>query len=140
MWLDRLRQDVRYALRSCARTPLFTATAGLSLAIGIGADTAVFSVANGILLKSPVGVVEPDRLVDISVQEGRSFGVDQVSYPNFLDIREQTTTLDDLYGYEPFAEPMSLSGPNGAERIFGHKVTTNYFAVLGVRPAVGRVF
>jgi putative ABC transport system permease protein len=140
MRLDHLRQDARYALRSFARSPLFTLTAVLSLAIGIGADTAVFSVANGLLLRPPSGVTAPDRLVDISGTEGGAFGVEQVSFPNYLDIREQATTIADLYGYEPFAEPMSLTGPDGAERVFGHEVTTNYFAVLGVRAAAGRLF
>ncbi len=93
MWLDHVRQDARYALRSFARSPLFTLTAVLSLAIGIGADTAVFSVANALLLRSPSGVNEPDRLVDISVVEGGAFGIDEVSFPNYLDIR--ASGLDD---------------------------------------------
>ncbi|MGH9383404.1 MAG: ABC transporter permease [Vicinamibacterales bacterium] len=92
------------------------------------------------MLRPPSTVADPDRLVDISVSEGRSFGVDQVSFPNYVDIRERATTIADLYGYEPFAEPMSLAGSDGAERIFGHKVTTSYFAVLGVRAAAGRFF
>jgi predicted permease len=132
--------DVRYALRSFARSPLFTGTAVLSLAIGIGADTAVFSVANALLLRPPAGVNEPDRLVDVSVSEGGSFGIDEVSLPNYLDIRLQASTSAGIYGYSPFPEPMSLSGSDGAERVFGHKVTTNYFEVLGVGAAAGRLF
>ena len=140
MWLEHLRQDARYALRSFARSPLFTCTAVLSLAIGIGADTAVFSVANALLLRSPSGVNEPDRLVDISVAEGGSFGIDEVSFPNYLDIRLQASTIVDVYGYAPFPAPMSVSVSDGAERVFGHKVTTNYFDVLGVGAAAGRLF
>ena len=140
MWLEHLRQDARYASRSFARSPLFTLTAVLSLAIGIGADTAVFSVANALLLRSPSGVNEPDRLVDISVAEGGSFGIDEVSFPNYLDIRLQASTIGDVYGYAPFPEPMSVSVSDGAERVLGHKVTTNYFDVLGVGAAAGRLF
>jgi predicted permease len=141
MWLEQLRQDVRYALRSFARSPLFALTAVLSLAIGIGADTTVFTVANGLLLKPPAGVTEPDRLVDISgTEDDDAFGINQISFPNFADIRARATTLDDVYGYEPFAEPMSLAGADGAERIFGHRVTTSYFAVLGMGHAAGRLF
>jgi predicted permease len=140
MWLEHLRQDARYASRSFARSPLFTLTAVLSLAIGIGADTAVFSVANALLLRSPSGVNEPDRLVDISVAEGGSFGIDEVSLPNYLDIRLRASTIADVYGYAPFPEPMSVSVSDGAERVFGHKVTTNYFDVLGVGAAAGRLF
>jgi predicted permease len=141
MWFEQLQQDVRYALRYFARSPLFALTAVLSLAIGIGADTTVFTVTNGLLLKPPAGVTEPNRLVDISgTEDDEAFGINQVSFPNFADIRERTTTLDDVYGYEPFAEPMSLAGADGAERIFGHRVTTSYFAVLGVRHAAGRLF
>jgi hypothetical protein len=66
LWLDHLRRDVGYAVRSFLRTPVFTVTAVLSLAIGIGADTAIFSVANGLLLRPPAGVADPGRLVDIS--------------------------------------------------------------------------
>ena len=140
MWFEHLRQDGRHALRAFARSPVFTISAVLSLAIGIGADTSVFTLANALLLRVPSGVSNADRLVDISASEGRSFGVGQVSFPNYLDIREQATTLDDIYGYEPFAQAMSVAQPDGAARVFGHKVTTNYFDVLGVRAAAGRLF
>ena len=141
MWLDQLQQDLRYALRSFARSPLFAFTAVLSLAVGIGADTAIFSVANSLLLRAPAGVAVLHGLVDISGSErGDGFGIKQVSFPDYLDIRERATTLEDICGYEPVAEPMSLAGAKGAERVFGHRVTANYFAVLGVGSAAGRLF
>ena len=140
MWIAHLRHDARYALRSFVRAPVFALTAIVSLAIGIGADTSVFTLADALLLEPPSGVTDPDSLVDISVSEGRSFGIDQVSFPNYLDLREQATTIADMYGYEPFAQAMSIAGTDGAERIFGHKVTTNYFDVLGVGAAAGRLF
>jgi hypothetical protein len=140
VWLERLEQDIRYALRSLARSPVFALTAVLSLAIGIGADTTIFTIGKALLFQRPAGVAEPDRLVDISESEGRDFGVNEIPFPTFVDIRERATTLADMYGYEPIAEPMALAGRDGAERIFGHKVTTSYFSVLGVGAAAGRLF
>jgi len=141
MWLEPLQQDVRYALRSFARSPLFALTAVVSLAIGIGADATVFTLAKALLLQAPAGVADPHRLVDISgTDDDDAFGVNEISFPNFEDLRARATTLQEMYGYEVIAEPMSLGGADGAERIFGHKVTTNYFQVLGVRQAAGRLF
>jgi len=140
MWLDHLRQDTRYALRSSARSPLFALTAVLSIAIGIGADVAVFTVANALLLREPAGVADSDRLVDISATGDDRFGINEISFPNYTDLRERATTLRDICGYEPTAQPMSLVGREGAERVFGHLVTPNYFSVLGVGAAAGRVF
>ena len=141
MRFEQMQQDLRYALRSFARSPLFAFTAVLSLAVGIGADTAIFSVANSLLLRPPSGVTAPGRLVDISgTERGDGFGIKQVSFPDFLDVRDRATTLEDICGYDPVAEPMSLVGTEGAERVFGHRVTPNYFAVLGVGSAAGRLF
>ncbi len=84
--LDSWLQDVRYAARLLRRNPLFALTAVLSLAIGIGANTTIFTIANALLFKPPAGVVEPDRLVDIGrSQNGQGF--DNGSYPNYLDVR-----------------------------------------------------
>ena len=86
-------------------------------------------------------MIAPERLVDISgIERDDRFGVNEISFLNFGDLRSRTTTLDDIYGYEPVSEPMSLAGTDAAERIFGHRVTTNYFAVLGVGSAAGRLF
>jgi len=81
MWLDYLRQDVRYALRSFRRAPLFAATAVVSIAIGVAADTAVFTVVNAVFFRPPAGVTEPESLVDISARRGRGFGIEQISWP-----------------------------------------------------------
>ncbi len=136
---DSWLQDIRYAARLLRRNPIFAVTAALSLAIGIGANTTIFTIANALLFKPPTGVVEADRLVDVGrSQNGRGF--DNGSYPNFLDIRARNTAFTDLYAFRFGAEPMSLGGPDGAERIFGDMVTTNYFSVLGTRPHIGRLF
>ena len=137
--LGGLWQDVRYAVRLLRRNPLFALTATVSLAIGIGANTTIFTIANALLFKPPAGVVDPDRLVDVGrSQNGEGF--DNSSYPNYLDIRSRNTVFTDIYAVRFGSEPMSLGGRDGAERIYGELVTTNYFAVLGTRPAVGRVF
>lgn len=139
-WVDGFTQDVRFSVRLLSRNPLLTLTATLSLGIGIGADTATFTVANALLLQSPPGVVDPDRLVDITrLTSGERYGVHEISFPNFLDLRDRMTTLEDVYGFEPVAQPMSLAD-QGAERIFGQQVTPNYFAVLGVGASMGRLF
>jgi predicted permease len=137
--LDSWLQDVRYAARLLRRSPVFAATAALSLAIGIGANTTIFTIANTLLFKPPAGVSEPDRLVDVGrSQDGQGF--DNGSYPNYLDIQSRNAVFDGVYAYRPGPEPMSLGGRDGAERIFGNLVTLNYFSVLGTRPLVGRMF
>ena len=107
--LDTLGQDVRYALRLLRRYPLFALIAALSLAVGIGANTAVFTIGNGLLRFSPTAVSDPDRLVDI----GRSFdglpiGFNPASYPDYLDLRRRTTTLDHVYAHLLFPREMTV--------------------------------
>jgi predicted permease len=138
-FLDTFARDVRYAARLLARNPLFALTAALSLAIGIGANTTIFTIANGLMFRAPVGVAEPHRLVDIDRTRGRMHFT-PIEYATFLELRRRTVTLSDVYGYQPLGEAMSLSGPNGAERIFSSFVTSNYFTALGVTPAAGRLF
>src|SRR6266542_3376383 len=141
-WLDEFFQDLRYAGRLLQRNPLFALTAALSLAIGIGANTTIFTIANALLFRAPAGVVEPDRLVDIGVSRN-GYGFNPGSYPNYVDLRQRATTLEDVYAHPLFPAPMSLDGPtgaSGAERVFATAVTRNYFTVLGAQPAVGRLF
>jgi predicted permease len=131
-------QDVRYAVRLIRRSPLFAATAILSVAIGIGANTTIFAVASAMLLRPPPGVQNRPHLVDIGrTQDGEGF--DNSSYPNFVDVRARVTTLTDVYAMKLEAQPMSLGGADGAERIYGTLVSANYFTVLGVTPAAGRL-
>ena len=139
--LDTLAQDVRYGVRLLRRYPLFAMTAALSLAIGIGANTAVFTIGNSLLRFSPVAVSEPERLVDI----GRSFdglpiGFNPASYPDYLDIRRRTTTLDHVYAHPLFPKDMTVESEASTEKAVGEVVTTNYFASLGTRAEIGRLF
>ena len=136
--MDSTIQDLRFALRLLRRNPLFTLTAALSLAIGIGANTTIFSIANALLFQPPAGVVDVGRVVDIGrSQDGQGF--DNNSYPNFLDVRARNRVFTDVYAYRMAPQPMSLGGRDGAERIFGGLVSNNYFDTLGVRPAHGRL-
>jgi putative ABC transport system permease protein len=142
-WLDDARRDAGYAVRLLRRQPIMAATAALSLGVGIGANTAVFTVANALLLRPPAGVVEPNRLVDIGV--GRpDGGFNPGSYPTYLDLRQRTTTLEAVYGIPMFPHPIALEtgegGGSGAERVQSQPVTTNYFTTLGVQPVAGRLF
>jgi predicted permease len=135
---DASLRDVRYALRLLRRSPIFTATAVLSLAIGIGANTTIFSIASALLLRPLPGLDAPGRLVDIGrTQDGKDF--DTSSYPNYLDVRARATTLSGIYAIRLEPQPMGLGGSDGAERIYGSVVTGNYFSVLGTRAYRGRL-
>jgi putative ABC transport system permease protein len=138
-WFGDARRDMMHATRLLRRNPVVTMVATVSLAIGIGANTTVFTVANALLFQPPAGVVEPQHLVDIgSTRNGAGFGPS--SYLNYVDIRQRATTVE-VYAYSRFPQAMSVSGAGlTAESIFGSVVTVNYFSVLGAVPAVGRLF
>ncbi len=124
-----LIQDVRYALRMLAKKPLFAAMAIFSLALGIGANTTIYSLLDSVLLR-PLPVEEPDRLV--------AFMNDSISYPVYKDLRDQNEALSGLAG---FAErQLSLVKDNQPEVVSAGVVSGNYFEVLGVRAALGRTF
>ncbi len=135
--LETLLQDVRFALRLLRKSPLFTLTAALSLAIGIGANTTIFSVANALLLRPLPGLAAPDWLVDLGRTQ-RGEGFDTVSHPFYRSVRERATTLEGVYAIRLEPTPMSLGGRDAAERVFGTIVSGNYFTVLGTRAAYGR--
>ena len=137
--LDRLAHHLKYSARVIARSPVFAVTAVLSLAIGIGANTAIFTVANGLLLAPTPGVREPGRLVDIGrTQGGRGF--DTVSYQTYADVRDGSPIFDGIFAsrMEPMA--LSLAGDDGAEVANGEQVSASFFDVLGLVPAAGTFF
>jgi len=137
--LDSLTAHVRHAARLIARTPLFAVTAILSLAIGIGANTAIFTVANAMLIAPTHGVKEMDRLVDIGrTTQGQGF--DTVSYPTFVDLQHRGGAFDGVYALELEPKAFSLGGSEGADRIYGEEVSASYFDVLGLTPAAGTFF
>ncbi len=132
-----LLQDLRFSVRRLLKSPGFTVVAVVSLALGIGANTAIFSLVNTVLLR-PLPVSDPGRLVSVSVL-GKDDSMLAFSYPAYRDFRERSG--DVLAGL--FAErlaPMSLSRGGAGERVWGYLVTGNYFEVLGVSAARGRTF
>ena len=134
-WLfwDHLSQDIRFAFRTLRKSPGFTAVAVLTLALGIGANTAVFSVVNTLILR-PLPVERPSELAFL---QNARYGPSQ-SFPNYKDLRDRNRTFAGLVGYR--MAPMELETERGAERIWGYLATGNYFDVLGVKPALGRFF
>ena len=134
--LEPLRQHVRFAVRSLRRSPSFTVVAALTLALGIGSATAVFGVLSAAFLR-PLPYAAPDRLVVIS--ETRRDDEISVSYPNFLDWREQSHAFTDLAGF--VGRAMALTSTGGTpERVRAQVVTSNLFRTLGVTPTRGRGF
>jgi putative ABC transport system permease protein len=129
--------DLRYGLRMLAKSPAFTIVAALSLALGIGANTAIFSMVNIILLK-PVPVSEPDRLVSVFMLDQRNPGNLPFSHLNYKDVRDQNQVFSGMAAFA-FAQ---LNWSNGAEseQIPAQVVSGNYFSLLGVEPALGRAF
>jgi len=138
--LDALGKDLQFGFRLLRRNPLFTATACLSLAVGIGATTSVFTIANGLLLRPATGVADPAGVVDVIVSEPGDFGINELSYPDYLAIRRQATTLRHVFAYELQAHSASFKTADNTELAFINAVTPNFFEALGVRPAAGRVF
>jgi hypothetical protein len=136
---DALVQDVRYGVRLLGRNPLFTLTASLSLAICIGANTTMFTVANRLLLRDHEGVADPDRLVDIAPTDGRKLIQPVLPYRAYEELRQRATLLD-VFGYSFDPHPLSMRANGAAERVFGTFVSNSYFPVLGVVPAAGRLF
>lgn len=128
------RQDLQYASRALVQHPSFTAAAVLSLAIGIGASTAVFSVVDAALLR-PLPYRGADRLMAVHGTSSTSAG-DFVSYPNFLDWRARTRTFEGLAAWH--LAMFTLEGEPGAERVIGGRVSDSYFSTLGVAPLLGR--
>src|SRR3954470_9586505 len=137
--METIWLDIKYGVRLLWRSPVFTLTAALSLAIGIGANVAIFSAATALLIRPLPGLTDSSRLVDIG-RTTRGRGFDTTSYPNYLAVREGTTLLSGVYAWRVEPEPMSLSGPGGAERVYGTRVSGNYFSVLGTAPQIGRLF
>ena len=133
--MDSLRQDVRYAIRRLLKSPGFTLVAVLTLALGIGANSAIFSVVNGVLLK-PLPYAEPDRLVGLyHLFEGHRA---TMSGPNFTDVRKMSKTLADAAAIS--RSRVILTGQGEHVRLDGAEVSANLFNVLGVRPILGRIF
>jgi putative ABC transport system permease protein len=137
VWVEHLAKDLRHGWRSLLRTPGFTAVAVIALALGIGANTAIFSVVNAVLLR-PLPYKDADRLVTVLHR-----GTGPVSTANYIDWRDQSHSFEAMGGADYWAANLSGNDPsdsNPAEHILGLKVTQNLFPLLGVQPLIGRLF
>ena len=133
--MDTIRQDIRYAFRRLIKSPAFTLVALLTLALGIGANTAIFSVVNGVLLQR-LPYASPEQIVGIfHLAEGRRA---TMSGPNFTDVRKLNTTLQDAAAYS--RTRTILTGQGEPIRLDGAEVSASLFDLLGVRAMLGRTF
>jgi predicted permease len=135
-FVEALIQDVRFGLRQLRRNPGFTAVAVITLALGIGATTAIFTVVNGVLL-DPLPYPHPARVM-ILTESSRESPEMGVSYLNFLDWQREQRSFSDMAGYHPDA--FNLVTPRGAEVVTIGTVSADFFRTLGIPPALGRGF
>jgi putative ABC transport system permease protein len=137
-FLETLTQDIRYALRMLRKYPGFTAVAVLTLALGIGANTAVFSIVNGVLLK-PLQFAQPDRLVGIFLH-GRGLDRGVMGNADFLALHQRQQSFEHVAAFSPSTMGVTLTGLGAPQLIPGTSVTPDFFSVLDVEPVVGRAF
>jgi predicted permease len=137
--VEELWQDVRYGVRMLRKNPGFTLVAVVTLALGVGANTAIFSVVNAVLLR-PLPYADPSRLVTLWGKTA-STGADRMplSYPNFTDYKNQAQAFEHAAAYDT-TEATLTSDDNEAESLNGARVSADLFPLLGVGPALGRVF
>jgi putative ABC transport system permease protein len=136
LWLDQLGQDVRYTFRQLGKTPGFAIVAVVTFALGIGANTAIFSCAD-LIIRRPVSLPGLDRL--ISVEEQSSTNEDSgISAANYLDLRESNHAFEQLAAYEYWSA--GVSNQDQPYEALGVKVTANFFSTVGIKPTMGRDF
>lgn len=136
--MHALRSDIRYAVRLAFKNRTVSFIAVLTIALGVGANTAVFSAINGILLR-PLPFREPERLVTIHQKnDAKGWRDFQVSFPDFIDWRQQRRAFEEMAAYRETS--FTLSGDDEPERVQGAFVTASFFPTLGVNPIVGRTF
>ena len=134
--VESLGRDLRYGMRGLRRSPAFTAVAVLTLGLGIGANSAVFTVVNAVLIKG-LPYRDADRLVHVWETEPRELSR-QVSFPDFKDVRDHASSFAGVAGYA--FDGFTLRSGDGSERVAGARVSSNFFSVLGVEPLLGRSF
>ena len=133
-----LWQDVRYAFRMLGKSPMLTVIVILTLTLGIGANTAIFGLVNGLLLR-PLPVKSPDQLMVLAAQvQGDTLGIFTLSYSELVDLRKQSDAFSDVFGSQVNFGGLSFGG-KANQFVYGY-VTGNYFSSLGVQPALGRLF
>jgi predicted permease len=134
--METLIQDLKYAARVLLKSPGFVAIAVLTLGLGIGANTALFSVVNGVLLR-PLPYLRPSELVVLS-EKSANFESSSISYPNFLDWQRSNSSFTSIAAYR--SDDFSITGSGEAERVRVGMVSAGFFEILGVNPSRGRLF
>jgi putative ABC transport system permease protein len=139
--MQMILQDLRYGARMLLKNPGFTLIAVLMLGLGIGANTAIFSVIEGVLLR-PLPYKDPQRLCLLwKSVPARNIEWDWTSYPTIRDWREQSRSFEEMAAVLlPAGSQVTLQSDSGSERIQGSKVAGNFFQILGGRPLLGRTF
>jgi putative ABC transport system permease protein len=141
-WLDEVRQNIKYATRTLLRAPGFTFVAVLTLALGIGANTVMFSIMNATMLQT-LPFPEPERLAMLwqgsqTDPTSRSFNI--VSMPNYRDWRERSKSFESIAVFDSGGRHYNLTGEGQVERVPGLRVSASFFDVLGIPPMLGRTF
>ncbi|MGB0036214.1 MAG: ABC transporter permease, partial [Candidatus Acidiferrales bacterium] len=134
--MDTILQDLKYAIRMLAKSPGFTAIAILTLALGIGANTALFSVVNGVLL-NPLRFPEPGQLLGVYARTA-TFPRSSITFPNYLDWEKGNTSLSSIAAYR--GEDYNLTGSGEPQRLSGEMITSQFFTTLRIKPVLGRSF
>ncbi|HUI40416.1 MAG TPA: ABC transporter permease [Terriglobia bacterium] len=137
VWWDHLRQDVRFGLRTLRKNPGFTTIAVITLALGIGANTTIFSWINSTLLDPIPGATRTREVVSVA-RGGTVDDAGEFSYPDYIDLRDGSRSFSGLAAFA--IRPMNLTGTGKPVRVWGTVASANYFDVLGVRPYLGRGF
>ncbi|HEY3926866.1 MAG TPA: ABC transporter permease [Candidatus Koribacter sp.] len=141
-WLERLGQDLHYAVRQLWRAPGFTLTVALSLALGIGANTTIFSFVNALLFRAPA-IADSSHLVELMNRDAKASGIESylpLSYPGYTHYRDHNQTLSGLAAFDGDPRPVSWSNSGQAQLVHGQIVSGNFFTVAGIQPVLGRTF
>ncbi len=136
-FMEKLLQDIRFGFRQLMKQPGFAVLAITSMALGIGANTSIFSLVDTALLR-PLAVKEPSRLMELygTINNGAEWSLQ--SYPNYKDYRDRNTVFSGLFIYRVVVSGLTVN--NTSQRVWGYLVSGNYFDVLGVKPMLGRAF
>jgi len=129
-------QDLRYAFRAFGKSPWFASLAVVTLALGIAVNTSIFSIINGFLMR-PMPVPHPEQLTVLSLQQAGDKSLQSFSYPDYLDLRDQSSSFSDIIAYR--VTLAGLTADNRGDHCIATRVTGNYFSMLGVQPALGRL-
>ena len=140
--LESIWADVRYALRQLKKSPVFTITVILSLALGLGANTTIFTFVNALLFLPPAAT-DPGHLVEVMLRNGNASGIESympLSYPGYALLRDRNHTLSGFAAFDGDPRPVSWSDRGQGQMVYGQLVSDNFFSVLGVQPILGRSF